>query len=103
VKPLKITFYVDRNLKMSHVKDHGLSEASIFSFFEQGRYFTFERKDKVLESFGIAVLENEIEIVLKVVYRKISKDHLFVITAWEIDDKVEADLIMKELDSWENQ
>ena len=80
---VKINFYNDPDTGEPHIFKHNVTEKEIFDFFSTSSYFEFKRRDISFEAFGN--LKNG--RFLQVAYRKENDGSIFVITAYDIEDK----------------
>ncbi len=86
-------FYFDRTLNDIHISKHHVSKEEIHEFFNEVLYLEIQREDNSFES--IAKLSSE--RYLKIIYRKQLDNTYFIITAFDIFDSYEKNLIEKEL------
>ena len=80
---MKIKYYIDPDTNEPHIYKHEVEKAEIMDFFTEIKYFEFIRKDKSFESYGRLKTGR----YLQVAYRKERDNTIFVITAYDIEDK----------------
>jgi hypothetical protein len=95
---MEIEFFYDRGIEGSHSREHGISDATIYRFFEMEEYLYFKRKDGSIIGTGYSLTESLAEILIEVVFRRIAKDKFFVITAYEVEDEQRIREIREALD-----
>lgn len=79
---MKFTYFFDHNIEMTHIEKHDISYEEINEFFTNIKYFMDKRKDESLVAIGKLISGRYLEVV----YRKISEDHLFIITAYDLEE-----------------
>ena len=79
---MKLKFYIDETGK-PHIYRHDVIESEIVDFFNKIEYFTKNRNDGSIEAIGMLPDKR----FLTVIFRFESKDTVFVITAYDIEDK----------------
>ncbi len=78
----------------NHIKKHGVSVDEINEFFNENAYFEQRRKDGSYIAYS--KLENGRH--LKVIYRKLSNELYFIITAYDLEDQNIIDFINREIE-----
>jgi uncharacterized DUF497 family protein len=84
---MKYTYYFDNTIQMRHIDKHNISYNEINEFFTEISYLYKKRKDKSYVAIGKLKNNRYIEII----YRIVSANHLYIITAYDIEsnDKIE--------------
>ncbi|MBE7412223.1 MAG: hypothetical protein L6Q54_15400 [Leptospiraceae bacterium] len=83
------TIYYDPRIEETHISEHNVSIEEITDFFENKKFVFWKRRDKSYVAFG----KTSIERYLKIVYRKMSVYEYFIITAYDIIDQEEIEII----------
>jgi hypothetical protein len=91
---LKVTFFVDPDTKEPHIYKHDVKGREIVDFFNHIKYFEIKRKDG--SYVGYAKMPEK--RYLKVVFRKINKEEVFVVTAFDIEDRQMIHFLEEQLD-----
>jgi uncharacterized DUF497 family protein len=80
---LRIKFYIDPGGTEPHFKKHDVSTDEIFDFFRETKYIEIQRTDKSFEGYGKLASGRFIQVA----YRRETNDTIFVITAYDIEDR----------------
>lgn len=85
---MRFEYYYDHEIGMTHVQKHGVSQAEIEEFFEECDYLERRRGDGSTIAIGKLSSCRYIEVA----YRQ-RRQSYFIITAYDIEDKEDIQLI----------
>jgi len=91
---MRYEYFYDDLIEMTHIEKHDVSPIEITEFFEEIQVTKRKRKDESYKAIGRLKSGRYLEVV----YRLIAKDHIYVITAYDIKDHFLRDIIDRKLD-----
>jgi len=80
---MKFRIYFDPKIGKTHLEDHNVSSDEVNEFFTNSNYFERKRKDRSFVAYG--KLQNN--RYLEFVYRKLSRNTIYIITGYDIEDQ----------------
>lgn len=80
---LRIKFYIEPGAHEPHINKHDVTPDEIFDFFQKTKYVEIQRNDKSFEGYGKLASGR----CLQVAYRREAENIIFVITAYDIENK----------------
>lgn len=80
---MNFRFYIDPETNAPHIYKHSVREQEIIDFFTEQSYFENIRSDSSYEAIGRLATGRH----LRVAYRRSITNEIFVITAYDIEDK----------------
>ena len=90
---MRLRFFIDPFLDAPHFTKHGVSQREIVEFFHEIAYFEKRRRDGSFVAYGKLSSGR----VLKTVYRKLTADYYFIITAYDVENRDVLDFVERNL------
>lgn len=91
---IEFSYYIDEITGKSHAEMHDVSTDEIHEFFTTGLVIEIPRKDGSFQAYGKLASGR----YLLVPYRRVSKNRIFIMTAYDLEDGGVIDALERILD-----